>query len=393
MIVGNVGFELMAPYLQAREISSLLIMTTRDPINANLADEALFYRENNADFQPLYNIAVKNKVDTVISISGPDYANIRDSLLKDELQKMGIKTIANPLGPVRIAADKIKTKSFLRKHGFPFVKGRGIYSINDACSAATELGYPVAIKKTGDSGGKGFFTAYDEKGLKDHLSMVETFPVLIEEFISGHEFSVEVLNYDRKAIALNPVYKGYTMPCGIHPMERVKVSPPIISGDKISLLRSTAKNIISTLGLEPTGDIDFVWSAKGLKIFEINPRFGGVTAISMASTGVNCYQSLINMALGQWNPERIRIKKIPTFDIPVLNDLSDNCIEWLLRKPQVYRVKKQNLKVTSGRVTIQAKDRSCLQTIISDINSKHHIFHNEYLEHFFDFAANKELAV
>lgn len=374
MIIGNIGFELMAPYLKELNIESILVMTTRDPINARLADKAYFFQENCQDFRPLYAMAVDNNVDTVISISGPDFANIRDSRLKNILDKSGIKTIANKFSASKIAADKLQTKYFLKNNNLPYVKGYKVEDFQAAFSAAEIIGYPVAIKNINDAGGTGFFISYTEQELKNKISSVDSYPVIIEEYVPGHEFSVEVLNYENKSIPLNPIYKGFTMPCGIHPMERLKISPPLMDEDSIELLKKLAQRVVTTMCLEPTGDVDFVWGARGLKVLEVNPRFGGVTAISMASSGINSYKMLIDMAIGKWEPSALKAEAVPTFDIPVTKPISDLAIDCLSKEPDVFRIKKQNLRITTGRITIQASDAKRLLELLDRINKKCDLF-------------------
>lgn len=382
MIIGNIGFELMAPYLKELRASTFLVMTTRDPINAHLADKACFFQENSTDFRPLYAMALDNQIDTVISISGPDFANLRDSRLRTVLDRSGIKTIANKFSSSKIAADKLETKVFLEKNGFPFIKGHKVDNIADAREVAGLSGYPVAVKQIALAGGTGFFVAYSESELMRSILTECDFPLLIEEYIPGHEFSVEVLNYDNKPLALNPVYKGFTMPCGIHPMERLKTSPPPIAKENAELLKSLARKVVSSVGLEPTGDVDFVWSEKGLKILEINPRFGGITALSMASTDINSYKLLVDMAIGNWRPEKLKPKEIKIFDIPVNKPFGDDVMEMLLSEPNVFRIKRQDLKVSTGRVTIQACDIKNLFQVIDRINNKCDLFDYDYLNRF-----------
>jgi carbamoylphosphate synthase large subunit len=319
MVIGNIGFDLMAPYLHGEGIETVLVITTLEPLNAEYADTAYFF-DSDTEFWPLVELALDEKVDAVVSISGPDIANLRDGYVKDTLEKQfGIPVLANPLEAVQVAANKENTKAFLRKHGFPVTEGKIVSSKAEAFEVADEYGYPLVIKLIDHSGGTGM------KVVKNRFELIKGLPsadrLLIEKYTDGPEFSVEVLNYEGKTLPLLPVFKGYTNHHCLHPMERVKLAPAPLSEINTAKLRSLARDVIRTLNVQPTGDVDIVWSNDGPRILEINPRFGGVTALSMAASGITSYHALIDMLLGRWNLKNYRFNRHYAADIPVFSDI------------------------------------------------------------------------
>lgn len=353
LVIGNIGFDLMAPYLQREDIETVLVITTLEPLNAEYADNAYFF-DSDTEFWPLVELALDEEVDAVVSISGPDVANLRDGHVKETLEKQfGIPVLANPLEAVQIAANKERTKKFLKEHGFPVTEGKIVSSKAEAFEVADEYGYPLVLKLVDHSGGTGMKVAKNRfeliKGLADAGRL------LIEKYIDGPEFSVEVLNYGDKTMPLLPVFKGYTNYQCLHPMERVKLAPAPLSEIDTAKLRSLARDVIRTLNVQPTGDVDIVWSNSGPRILEINPRFGGVTALSMAASGITSYHALVDMLLGRWNSRNYRFNRHYAADIPVFSDIEIENVTKLLRLDGVFRVKIQKLSQTSGRVALKAK--------------------------------------
>jgi carbamoylphosphate synthase large subunit len=367
LVIGNVGFDLMAPYLRAKGIETVLVVTTSEPLNAEYADKAFMFLSD-CEYEPLVDLALSEKVDAVISIAGPDIVNVRDSHVKDVLEgKHGIPVLANPIDAVMTAANKIKTKEFLAKHGLPTTEGKRANSIPEALSIAKDFGYPIVVKIPDNSGGIGMRLA--ENRLDLIKSVGKQKGVLLEKYVSGPEFSVEVLNFEGKAIPLLPVFKGYTNHSCLHPMERVKLAPAPLSESNTALLRDMALKAITALNVQPTGDVDIVWSENGPLILEINPRFGGVTALSMAASGIVSYYAIVDMLLGDWHSTNYDFDTHYAADMPVYSDMEIDQVNTLLGINGVFRVKLQKLSKTSGRIALKARSKSKLFDTAKQVSS------------------------
>ncbi len=353
LIIGNVGFDLMAPYLRAGGVETVIADTTGNGLNTELADKS--YLLDPPDWEPLAELALAERVAAVISISGPDHRNLRDSRLKEYLEREhAIPTLANPLPAARIAVDKSETKQWLTQNGFPVTVGRTVADAAEARQVALSLGLPVVVKNLTDSGGVGLQVMRSLEAL-DGLE-TRPYPALIEKFVAGPEFSVEVLNFNGKALPLLPVYKGFTNLDAIHPMERLKLAPAPLDAVDTTRLRRLAKGIVQGLDLQPTADIDIVWGDDGPQVLEINPRFGGVTALSMAASGVLVYWALVDMVFGDWRPATTRRERGFAADIPIPPTAAHADIGDVLDSEGVFRIKVQKLKHTLGRITLAAED-------------------------------------
>jgi len=352
LVIGNVGFDLMVPYLRSKRIETVVADATEDGLNVELADTA--YSLDPEGWEPLAEVALRERVDAVISISGPDHRNLRDSKLKEFLEsEYAIPTLANPARAAAIAVDKWQTKKWLKANGFPVTVGEVAHCRAEAKTIARRLGFPAVIKNLADSGGVGMQIIDSEVELEREA---DEYPVLIERFTPGAEFSVEVLNFEGRALSLTPVYKGLTDREAIHPMERVRLAPAPLDATDAARLRNLAKSIVTGLDLQPTADIDIVWSEDGPKILEINPRFGGVTALSIAASGVMAYWVLVDMITGSWDPARYRFNRAFAADLPIGPGANYTPLEDLLATDGVFRIKLQKLKRTIGRIALTADD-------------------------------------
>lgn len=357
LVIGHVGFELMAPFLLEKGAEIILVSPVRG--NFPQAKKVYIYRSW-TKHKPLAAIALQEQVDAVISISGPDRVNLRDSHLKAELEeKCGIKVLANPLPAAKIAVNKVKTKKWLQKHSFPVPPGQLVRSKAEALQGALELGYPLVLKSLSLAGGTGFKIATKQTDIPDR-----GYPLLLEKYVEGCEYSVEVLNYQNRTLALLPVYKGPTSFDGLHPMERVKLAPAPLSPIQAAKLRRLAAEVVSKLNLQPTADIDFVWSKEGPQILEINPRFGGVTALSMVASGILSYKVLVDMLFGQWPSGNYKFNRSIALELPTNVNLTEKMAKDLLKHPSIFRIKIQKLKKSTGRIALRANNVSeLLRTI------------------------------
>lgn len=365
MVIGNVGFDLMAPYLKKFQIGTVLVSPTKENFHAHLADKTYLYCSED-DWLPLLKLALKERVNGVISIAGPDRINVRDSYLKAVLEKdYGIPVLANPLPAVKIAADKSKTKQWLRENGFPAPEGKLAKSASDALAFADLVGFPLVLKLTDHAGGQGMRIIKYRRLLRKIPD--NGYPLLAEEYVHGSEYSVEVLNNDQGSLAMPPVFKGCTSPQGIHPMERVKLAPAPLSPVEIAQLRRLAKKVVTSLNLQPTADVDIVWGNRGPQILEINPRFGGVTALSMAASGILSYQAIVDMILNRWQPYAYNFNRCFAADLPIIPNIGDHLVKRLLLIDGVFRVKIQKLKKTHGRIALKAGDKETLLQIAKKV--------------------------
>lgn len=193
------------------------------------------------------------------------------------------------------------------------------------------------------------------------------YPLLLEEYVQGPEFSVEVLNYQGRTLPLLPIYKGKTNFEGLHPMERVKLAPAPLKPLQAAKLRQLAAQVVKKLNLQPTADIDFVWSQSGPQILEINPRFGGVTALSMVSSGILTYKVLVDMLFDCWLQSDYKFKRALALELPTDINLNERLAKELLKNEGVFRRKIQKLKKTTGRIALRATSFAELINIIKKI--------------------------
>ncbi len=106
---------------------------------------------------------------------------------------------------VEIACDKEDTKELLEAAEIPVPKGRIIYDQEDLENAIDRLGFPLALKPIAGNHGRGITT--NVKNLEDaiealRLAKEHSRRVIVEQFITGFDHRVLVINYKFEAAAV-----------------------------------------------------------------------------------------------------------------------------------------------------------------------------------------------
>lgn len=90
--------------------------------------------------------------------------------------------------------DKARMKSVLRQHGVPCARHRLVSSVGEGLEFQSAIGGPVIVKPPDGAGARGTFRVENSDELRqclDHLRPSPQSPVLLEEFITGREFSFD----------------------------------------------------------------------------------------------------------------------------------------------------------------------------------------------------------
>ncbi|WP_059171357.1 ATP-grasp domain-containing protein [Bacillus sp. FJAT-27445] len=168
------------------------------------------------------------------------------------------------------------------------------------CFQDCQSHFPLVIKPPVSNGSKDIFFVDSEnsfyKGL-DFLLKKHNPPILIEEFVDGTQYIVEILVFKGKITIAgvieqelndNFVVTGYAFPAVLRPEARGK-------------LEETVESIINHLGLETgTCHLEMRLTNGEWKLIEINPRMSGfaMNQIIQKGCGVDLAKETINLYLG-----------------------------------------------------------------------------------------------
>jgi phosphoribosylamine---glycine ligase len=185
------------------------------PGNAGTAEFGTNITLQITDFQGIKDFVLKNKIEMVIV--GPEEPLVRGiwDFFKSDAALTHIPVIGPSAFGAQLEGSKAFAKKFMARHGIPTAKYREITSHTEGSSFLKTLAPPYVLKADGLAAGKGVLILNDfEEASSELKTMLDgkfgaaSQTVVIEEFLTGIEFSVFVLT-DGKTYKILPVAKDY----------------------------------------------------------------------------------------------------------------------------------------------------------------------------------------
>jgi len=193
-------------------------------------------------------------------LSGPEEELLVLSQNKDLFAESGVLLLCPDYDAVKACADKLATYRVLQSYGIPTPE---IYHGDDAR-------FPCIVKPRFGRGGRDIFKAEDRPQLAFYLQKVDQ-PV-IQEFVEGEEYTVDVFS----DLAGTPL--------SIVPRVRLQVESGIsVKGVTVydEAIINYCNQIARKLKLIGPSCIQCIKIERRVAFTEINPRFGGGSALSI----------------------------------------------------------------------------------------------------------------
>lgn len=175
--------------------------------------------------------------------------------------------------------DKNRMKDVLREAGIPVARHRVATGPADAFSFAREVGFPLVVKPLAGAGARSTYRFDDDEALRRWVEQSPPSPddpVLVEEFLSGEEFTFDSVMVDGEVV-WHSIARYLPGPLEVlhNPwMQWAVLLPAEISGDEFDDIRIIAPDALRTLGLR-TGLSHLEWFRRpdgSLAISEVGAR-------------------------------------------------------------------------------------------------------------------------
>ena len=217
--------------------------------------------------------------------------------------------IASQDESIDIAFDKIKTLSLAKKLNIPYVESYMVGSIADVENVAKGLSYPAVVKQVSsciwkdNDGVKGTAEyVFDKDELLKKVTAIHTntgkWP-LVQKFIQGGEFGVEMLCKDGEIVAVS----SHKRIRSLNPSGGAAVVKETICGTDIAkTMEREAAKLLKELRWEGPAMIEFKQDERdgALKLMEINGRFWGSLPLAIFA-GVDFPYLYYKLARGDLN--------------------------------------------------------------------------------------------
>ena len=192
-VIGSGGREHAICYKlkQSQKIKKLICI----PGNAGTQKIAKNIKEDISNFEALYQIIKKQKIDMVVV--GPEQPLV-DGLV-DYLNEKKVRVFGPDKFASQLEGSKTFMKNLCKKNNIPTANFGTFNNINEASSFIKQVGVPIVVKADGLAAGKGVsICTSEEEALKNTKEILEgkfksSNTVVLEEFLEGEELSFFVI--------------------------------------------------------------------------------------------------------------------------------------------------------------------------------------------------------
>ena len=251
-------------------------------------------------------IIEKENVDAVLPTMGGQTAlNVAMSMYEKGMLK-GVEFLgANPEA-IKKGEDRQAFKEAMIKIGMDLPKSRYAYNMEEAMSAAEEIGFPLIIRASYTLAGGGSGVAYNIDEFKELASSgLEISPIseiLIEESLLGwKEYEMEVIR-DREDNCIIVCSIENFDPMGVHTGDSITIAPALTLTDKeYQKMRNASFAILREIGVDTGGsNVQFSVDPKTgrMTVIEMNPRVSRSSALASKATGYPIAKVATLLAVG-----------------------------------------------------------------------------------------------
>ncbi len=206
------------------------------------------------------------------------------------LQDENVPIIGTSPDMIDLAEDRDRFKNLLQKLGLNQPQNHIAYSVNQAMSQVSEIGFPVVVRPSYVLGGRGMAIVYDEQYLKKYLAeygeVFESGPLLLDKFLTDAvEVDVDAL-CDGEDVFVAGIMQ-HVEEAGIHSGDSACSIPPYSLSQKIiDEIKIATEKLALALNVKGLMNIQFAVKDDIIYVLEVNPRASRTVPFVAKATGV-----------------------------------------------------------------------------------------------------------
>ena len=226
----------------------------------------------------------------------PEFAKI--------LEENNIKFIGPSSKLIKMMGDKIQAKKIAKKYGLPVIEGSdgGISDKVEAKKICEKIGFPILIKAAAGGGGKGMKIVKEEKEFEE---LFLTAKIEAKKYFGNDEIYIEKFFQNPRHIEVqimsgkNRTVHLHERDCSVQRRHQklIEETPSPILNDQIrkDLFEKTV-NMVSQIGYEGAGTVEFIYEDEKFYFLEMNTRVQVEHPVTEVVTGIDIIKEQINVA-------------------------------------------------------------------------------------------------
>ena len=278
----------------------------KDSMHVRLADESVCIGSHQPANSYLNISAIMSAIELTSSEAvHPGYGFLSENAnFAKILEERKIKFIGPSSKLIKMMGDKIEAKKIAKEYGLPVIEGSegGVSHSKQAKEISKKIGFPVLIKAAGGGGGKGMKIVHNEKDFdlsfsaarNEAMKYFGNDEVYIEKFFQNpRHIEVQVLSGKNRTIHL------HERDCSVQRRHQklIEETPSPILTDEIrkNLFEKTV-NMVSKIGYEGAGTVEFIYEDGKFFFLEMNTRVQVEHPVTEVVTGIDIIKEQIHIA-------------------------------------------------------------------------------------------------
>ncbi|MHC8509755.1 MAG: acetyl-CoA carboxylase biotin carboxylase subunit [Rhodospirillales bacterium] len=256
----------------------------------------------------------KHAILSAAAISGADAVHPGYGFLSENaefagmVEEHGFTFIGPGAEHIRLMGDKIAAKKAALEVGIPCVPGSdgAVNSLEAACKAAAEIGYPVLVKASSGGGGRGMKRAGDEAELRQVYGQArgEAMAAFGDDLVYMEKLLEKPRHIEIQVMADafgNVVHLG-ERDCSLqrrHQKVLEEAPSPALNAEQRAAIGETVRKAVTKLGYRSAGTVEFLYENGEFYFIEMNTRLQVEHPVTEAVTGLDLVREMIRIAAGR----------------------------------------------------------------------------------------------
>jgi len=278
----------------------------RDSMHVRLADESVCIGTHQPANSYLNIPALMSAIElTKAEAVHPGYGFLSENEnFAKILEENKIKFIGAPSKLIKMMGDKIQARKIAKEYGLPVIEGSegSVKNIKEGKEISKKIGFPILIKASGGGGGKGMKIVHKEEDFEISFSTAKSEAqkyfgndqVYIEKFFQNpRHIEVQILSGKNRTVHL------YERDCSVQRRHQklIEETPsPILSDEIRKDLFEKTVNMVSKIGYEGAGTVEFIYEDGKFFFLEMNTRIQVEHPVTEVVTGIDIIKEQIHIA-------------------------------------------------------------------------------------------------
>lgn len=219
------------------------------------------------------------------------------------LKQLGLPIIGTDPSNIDLAEDRKLFGHLLHELGIPAPAHGAATSIEEACTIARDLGFPVLVRPSYVLGGRAMVIAYNEETVRRYMQEAVSFsvkrPVLIDRFL---EDAIEI-DVDALCDGSNVLIAGimeHIEEAGVHSGDSSCVLPAYsIQKGALNKIEEYTAKLARALNVVGLMNVQYALKNGDVYVLEVNPRASRTVPFVSKATGVPLPKIAVGLMLGK----------------------------------------------------------------------------------------------